>query len=102
MGVLRSQSEHKLPAIAEEAEDFYEVLKETWAKMEAATQYVIFHTPMFLENILYQTTRLRDADSPAFYWPLNRDARFSYINCIDVGVVGAKVLCEFDSFSHFF
>lgn len=84
------------PQITKDAEQLYEEINRIFTQNNSPTKYIIFHLPMFLENILYQTNRLRDDKS--FYWPLNRDAQFGYISCKDLGIVVSEALTNFEDF----
>ncbi|GIH10814.1 NAD(P)-dependent oxidoreductase [Rhizocola hellebori] len=48
------------------------------------------HLPVFLENLLYQVPSI--ATRREFAYPVDPDAKFSYVNCWDLGEVCAQVL----------
>lgn len=82
------------PQISLDAEELYEAMDDIFKKYSSPIKYIVLHLPMFLENILYQTERLRH--HKAFYWPLNRDAKFAFITCKDLGKLVAHGLVEFE------
>jgi uncharacterized protein YbjT (DUF2867 family) len=57
---------------------------------DSGIRHDMLHLPMFLENLLYQVPSIRDRGT--FTYPCDPDARFSYVNCWDLGEVAARVL----------
>jgi len=94
--IYREKYGEEAPQIALDAEELYAAMELIFEKYSSPIKYIIFHTPMFLENILYQTQRLQNYQ--AFYWPLTRNAEFAYITCKDLGKIVSQSLVEFEEF----
>ena len=80
-------------------------MDEIFAGHRADVRYAVINLPMFLENLLYQTERLRGfrgqgeegaTSPPSFSFPLKRDTVFSYVTCKSLGELAAGILVEFD------
>ena len=101
-----------IPKIVQDAEDLYQAMDAIFTVRNSGTQYAVIHTPMFLENLLYQTERLRGycsnsavspagtcddvAQPPCFSLPLGKHTVFSYANCMDLGHLVSRIMVDFD------
>ena len=84
-------------------------MDDIFASFGADVKYAVINLPMFLENLLYQTERLRgfvtDGDSAglpsprSFSFPLRRGTVFSYVTCKSLGELAAGILVDFDLLS---
>ena len=89
-----------------QADALYAEMDYIFARYRADIKYAVINLPMFLENLLYQTERLRGfegegaaaADGHAaprsFSFPLRRDTVFSYVTCKSLGELAAGTLRE--------
>ena len=92
-----------------QADALYAEMDEILASYCADVKYAVINLPMFLENLLYQTERLRgfvtDGDSAglpsprSFSFPLRRGTIFSYVTCKSLGELAAGILVDFDLLS---
>ena len=88
-----------------QADSLYAEMDEIFAGHRADVRYAVINLPMFLENLLYQTERLRGfrgqgeegaTSPPSFSFPLKRDTVFSYVTCKSLGELATGTLVEFD------
>jgi uncharacterized protein YbjT (DUF2867 family) len=56
------------------------------------------HLPMFLENLLYQTSSIKK--NGEFYYPCKPESKFSYLTCSDLGQVVARMLSKFEVYEN--